>query len=297
MNNNLPAGMTSIMEDLDRYKDTFMTGFWPNSGDVAVIRSWLRDDLDDSVIDEIAQKFSSSLEVNVMGVGTGDGSMDSIIIGKFRQKFGKLRYTVIEPGSVIEQFKNKVHSNDELNDIEFDWKDTTFSEVCRDATSLKNKFVFISAIHSAYYFEDFSDSMSHLLDFLVDGGALMIIANSDDNTLVKFLDNLSWKEENTQSRLTEKTAQFAEAKARPLVTFDLPAQINVTSCFDETSEEGGKLLDFLTEVAYFRETASSDIKKETMSLMKSLSTEGDDGKLYFGTNCKAMIMTKASCCL
>lgn len=104
--------------------------------------------------------------------------MDSIIIGKFRQKFGNLRYTVIEPGSVIEQFKNKVHSNDDLKDIAFDWKDETLSEVCRDATSLKNKYVFISAIHSAYYFEDVSDSMSHLLDFLVDGGALMIIANS-----------------------------------------------------------------------------------------------------------------------
>ncbi|XP_054749586.2 histamine N-methyltransferase-like [Lytechinus pictus] len=291
-NNNLPAGLTSITDDLERYTDTFMKGFWPNSSDVTVIRSWLRDELDDAVIDDIAQKFSPSHQVNVMGVGTGDGSMDSIIIGKFREVFGNLRYTVIEPGSVIEQFKT-VHLSDEVKEVTFDWKNKTLSDVCRDdAMKLKNKFVFISAIHSAYYFDNLVDSLSNLLDFLVDGGSLMIIVNSDDNTLVKFLNNLSWRENNTQSRLAEKIAQFAESKDLHLVTFNLPARINVTSCFDQSSKEGGKLLDFLTEVAYFRETASDDIKKETLSVMRSLSTQDEDEKLYFGTNCKAMILTK-----
>ena len=109
--------------------------------------------------------------------------MDLIIANNFRQNFGKLRYTVIEPGSVIEQFKNKVYSNNEMKGVVFDWKNSTLAEVCRDASSYEGKFIFISAIHSAYYFDHFEDSISHLFNYLAVGGALMFIVNTGASML------------------------------------------------------------------------------------------------------------------
>ena len=104
--------------------------------------------------------------------------MDEIIIGKFRQHFGKVRYTVVEPGNVIEKFRQRAKEGDELADVEFTWRNTKYDDFCRGIENAEKKFDFISLIHSAYYMEDLTSSLQKLVDSLNEGGALLIITNT-----------------------------------------------------------------------------------------------------------------------
>ena len=121
---------------------------------------------------------------------------------------------------------------------------------------------------------------------------MFFFSSTDDNALVRFLNHLSWKEANTQARLTDTVRTFAEVAELRLKTFDIPAKINVTSCFDPNSEVGNKLLDFLTETAHFRATAPREFLEETLEVMTSMATAEDDGKSCFDTNCEAMLIFK-----
>ncbi|XP_072164371.1 histamine N-methyltransferase-like [Diadema setosum] len=339
----------SLTEDLDRYTDTFMTAFWPNSEDVEVIRQWLRHDFEKEVVAKLAApSHRCDWRINALGVGTGDGSMDEIIIEKLRLYFGKVRYTAVEPGKVIEQFEHRVHNSIDLKATEFSWKNMTYEDFCRSETKHSRKFTFISLIHSAYYFDDIQESLRSLMGSLEKGGALLIIVNrgwlfmplhvpggarhefdthescrpraihptshtpheldtktdkanesnsgqtrpTNDNDLETFLSSLSWKTKNTQSRRVEEIQAFAASENIPLATYLLSARINVTSCFDESSEEGDKLLDFLTETAYLRRTAPTSVLRETLDVLKMVSKEDEEGMRYFCTACDAMLLFK-----
>ncbi|XP_071481092.1 histamine N-methyltransferase-like [Diadema antillarum] len=283
----------SLTEDLDRYTDTFMTAFWPNSEDVEVIRQWLRQDFEKEVVAKLAApSHGCDWRINALGVGTGDGSMDEIIIEKLRLYFGKVRYTAVEPGKVIEQFERRVHNSLDLKATEFSWKNMTYEDFCRSEMKHGRKFTFISLIHSAYYFDDIQESLRSLMGSLERGGALLIIVNRDDNDLETFLSSLSWKTKNTQSRRVEEIQAFAASENIPFTTYLLSARINVTSCFDESSEEGDKLLDFLTETAYLRRTAPTSVLRETIDVLKMVSKEDEEGLRYFCTACDAMLLFK-----
>ena len=107
--------------------------------------------------------------------------MDEIIIGKFRQHFGKVLYTVVEPGNVIDKFRQRVKEGDELVDVEFAWRNTKYDDFCRGIEDAEAKFDFISLVHSAYYMEDLTSSLYKLVDSLNEGGALLIITNTGKN--------------------------------------------------------------------------------------------------------------------
>ncbi|XP_071503155.1 histamine N-methyltransferase-like [Diadema antillarum] len=283
----------SLTEDLDRYSDTFMTAFWPNSEEVRVIRQWLRHDFEKEVVAKLAAlSHGCDWRINALGVGTGDGSMDEIIIEKLRLYLAKVRYTAVEPGKIIEQFERRVHNSLDLKATEFSWKNMTYEDFCRSETKHSRKFTFISSIHSAYYFDDIQESLRFLMGSLEKGGALLIIVNRDDNDLETFLSSLSWKTKNTQSRRVEEIQAFAASENIPLTTYLLSARINVSSCFDESSEEGDKLLDFLTDTAYLRRTAPTSVLRETLDVLKMVSKEDEEGLRYFCTPCDAMLLFK-----
>ena len=64
--------------------------------------------------------------------------------------------------------------------------------------------------------------------------------------------------------------------------------IDVTDVFDEVSREGNLLLDFLTHTANFRETGDKQLVKETLALIKDLSTD-KDGR-HFGEKKESLVV-------
>ena len=118
-----------------------------------------------------------------------------------------------------------------------------------------------------------------------------IVYLTEDDGVARFQSHFSWRN-NTQryARITEQVRKFAEFAHLRHKTFHIPSKLNVTSCIDPASVEGSKLLDFLTDIAHFRETAPSDVTKETLEAMTSLAKMGDDGNCYVELDCDVMLI-------
>lgn len=67
--------------------------------------------------------------------------------------------------------------------------------------------------------------------------------------------------------------------------------MDITECFTEGDEKGELLLDFLTEVLNFSETASPELKDGVLNLLRhpDCSVESD-GKVIFNNNLGVIVI-------
>ena len=63
-------------------------------------------------------------------------------------------------------------------------------------------------------------------------------------------------------------------------------RVDITKCFDEKSEVGGLLVDFLTHVMKFRETVPAELQREVMQSLASsdCSEKTSDGRVLFNSD-------------
>jgi len=73
----------------------------------------------------------------------------------------------------------------------------------------------------------------------------------------------------------EEIIKIAENNGWKHEIYSQEYSIDVTDVFDEKSTEGNLLLDFLTHTVNFRETADKQLVKETLALIKELTTFKD----------------------
>ena len=72
-----------------------------------------------------------------------------------------------------------------------------------------------------------------------------------------------------------------------------PLQVEVTQCFDEASEDGNLLLDFLTHAVKFRETAPEDLKRRVLECYGSSDiSEKKEGTVFVSDNSDTFIINK-----
>ena len=79
----------------------------------------------------------------------------------------------------------------------------------------------------------------------------------------------------------------------PYEHYRQPTSINITKCFDEASEDGSLLLDFLVQVKSFNETAPVDLKRQVLDYLASSEfTEKSGGETMVITGYDIIIVTK-----
>ena len=67
----------------------------------------------------------------------------------------------------------------------------------------------------------------------------------------------------------------------PYAQYHQASHVDITQCFDETSEDGRLLVDFLTQIFKFKETAPADLQREVMEYLASsdCSEKMSDGRV------------------
>ncbi|XP_022079975.1 histamine N-methyltransferase-like [Acanthaster planci] len=70
-----------------------------------------------------------------------------------------------------------------------------------------------------------------------------------------------------------------------------PSRVDVTECFDETSEKGGRVLDALLHILRFRETASFELQAEVMNCLASCS-EKSGSRVFLTNDWDAVVASK-----
>eukprot|EP00057_Strongylocentrotus_purpuratus_P004067 XP_003727942.1 PREDICTED: histamine N-methyltransferase [Strongylocentrotus purpuratus] len=282
METQLPSsipGLRDFVSDSERFQDVFDTAFLPNNDGVTKLERWFETDFEEEVVMKMKESFSTESELRLLGIGTGNGRPDLMMLEKFLRHFTKIHYTVVEPDQpAFNDFKQSVEKSSSLSRVVFDWRNTTIEEYWKKSEDSPG-FDFISMVHTAYYLKDVGITMDRLLASLTDGGVSLLVHKSGENKTSEFARQLPWLSKPSHmspGRLIRDAAHRANQRRLRVIPF--PAVIDVTSVFDVGSDVGPKLMDFLTQGAYFCKTVPEDVSEATTEILRSLITKSDDGE-------------------
>ncbi|CAH1264847.1 HNMT [Branchiostoma lanceolatum] len=205
-------------------------------------------------------------ELRVLGIGSGSGEADSIILKKLLQRHKRVYNRVVEPsGEMIERFKTLVREDTGLRGVTFDWRHQTDEEYFRK--KINTQFHLLHAVHVLYCVEDLHATLRNMWEQLEDTGYMFIILEADKGNVWKMREKF-WERFGQGDRLksslrtTGDVKQWLDTMGISYVTSEYEINIDVTECFKENSEAGRQLLDFLTQTPYI----TNDPEMQTMVL-------------------------------
>ncbi|XP_071489424.1 histamine N-methyltransferase-like [Diadema antillarum] len=288
--------LPSILDDLDSYHDAYDGGMLPVC-DGDDIEYWVTDHFQREVVDRLTQSFSGEHEMHVLGIGTGNGCKELPMIDALGKCFKRVRVNVVEPAGIIREFQQLAASLRENradgNSLAFTWHQITLESYMKKSllASQRHRFAFITALQSLYYVQDIDSTMDFLLDSLEEGGILLIEINPASNQTEEFLIDKPWTQ--FPVIVTESILKYLEGSSHVVKRFSLSSStLDVTSVFDVHSADGSKLLDILTEVSGFRNSASPDLLQSTLASLKSLATRDEMGRYILHDPVDVLVVIK-----
>ena len=105
-----------------------------------------------------------------------------------------------------------------------------------------------------------------------------------------------WFYKNQLLVTSEEIHASAQRAGYNVQAIKLPVQIKITSVFDEGSEEGAAILDFLSDVYRFRESVPDDMKSDFMKSLGSpdISSKMNDGSVLLDNNQEILIVQRGA---
>ncbi|XP_078592964.1 histamine N-methyltransferase B-like [Branchiostoma floridae x Branchiostoma japonicum] len=223
-------------------------------------------------------------EVRVLGIGSGSGEADSIITKKLLQRHSSVYNRVVEPSEgLIEKYKTLAREDTSLSAVKFDWRHQTTEEYFLSSREENIKFHLIHAINVLYYVEDPVATLRNMWEQLADGGCMLVTMESEKGDWGKLGLKL-WEDFgqgdrlDTSLRMAGDIKRWLDAMGATYVSFENKVDVNATECFQENSEEGMLLLDFITHTPYTSDIP--EIRAMALDFIRRHSSLVDD-KIIF----------------
>ncbi|XP_033626769.1 histamine N-methyltransferase-like [Asterias rubens] len=284
-----------LFDDQKHYLKSFQT-FNSYSAKYAMQETWTNTVLLDNIVPHLPN-LDRDKQLRVFGIGSGSGEVDYPFLTALLKKYPIITNRVVEPAEdQIIKYKALVQSKGhELQGVKFDWRQQTLEQY-RDTDGVGTKFHFISTIHSMYHVEDVDSSLMYLYDLLEPGGKLLVIILSDQSGFSNFLNRLPGLLKQSLRYISSAHIRRPfEARDIPCVQIHRNSEVDITECFNETSEDGELFRDFLVQLKGFRKTATPSQYKEAMEyLASSECTKKDGRKIVMNNDRDAVIVTKMS---
>ena len=235
-----------------------------------------------------------SKQLNILSVGSGEGSMDVIILKIIKEELKKSDQSrntkmfnrAIEP-SVFScgRYRATVeHLPTPLDDqqTKFEICQQTFEEY-QEIHKEPIRFDIVHFMHSIYYVNKEQTLLRCFERDLKDKGRVVCLVSDQDLQYRVFSKQKKRRcNENVDSKRdkrAEKLIRISSANGWKYEVYTQEYSIDVTEVFDPNSTEGNLLLDFLTYTVNLRETADKQLVEETLALIKDL-TIVRDGKRF-----------------
>ncbi|XP_077989335.1 histamine N-methyltransferase-like [Glandiceps talaboti] len=250
---------------------------------------------------EIPQEIISGAKGDIeqfhyLGVGSGSGEADIKVLIQLKKRYPRIKATIMEPSpALISNFKENITKvGSALEGVEFEWKTMTFEEYM-EGDDNNQCFHCIILIGVTAYFEDIEQAMKDLYKILVKNGTIVITNDSEKNVFdairKKFPTHLFGHKRVPTDKVV---AVFNEIGASVRVS-DMEASIDITLCLQKDSEIGNLILDILTHVLNFRETAPEDLFRDVFQVLQDpelLSRKRNDS-VFIYDNKDVIIVQKA----
>lgn len=294
----MASSLKSLVNDDDRYQKSFQL-FLERSSEHQCMQDFIHNKLPDI----LASVGDGKSHLNVIGVGSGAGEIDLEMLSELHKKHPGVTVDneVVEPSrQQLYNYKVLVSQKPDLDYIKFNWNTMTASEFEEHwkAEKATKKVDFIHMIQMLYYVNDPEATVRFFQSLLGKNGKLLIILVSGKSGWGKLWRTYRaqlCKPDLSQCVTTGDIKSFLDSKGVRYQSYELPSQMDITECFTEGDEKGELLLDFLTEVLDFSNTASPELRAGVLEMLRhpDCSVESN-GKVIFNNNLEAIVLDQLS---
>lgn len=294
----MASSLKSLVNDDDRYQKSFQL-FLERSSEHQCMQDFIHNKLPDI----LASVGDGKSHLNVIGVGSGAGEIDLEMLSELHKKHPGVTVDneVVEPSrQQLYNYKVLVSQKPDLDYIKFNWNTMTASEFEEHwkAEKATKKVDFIHMIQMLYYVNDPEATVRFFQSLLGKNGKLLIILVSGKSGWGKLWRTYRaqlCKPDLSQCVTTGDIKSFLDSKGVRYQSYELPSQMDITECFNEGDEKGELLLDFLTEVLDFSNTASPELRAGVLEMLRhpDCSVESN-GKVIFNNNLEAIVLDQLS---
>ncbi|KAI4805917.1 hypothetical protein KUCAC02_010510 [Chaenocephalus aceratus] len=304
----MASPLKSLVIDDNRYQKSFQL-FLERSSEHQCMQDFIHNTLPDILGQSREQIWSDMTpnigdgksHLNVIGVGSGAGEIDLEMLSQLRLKHPGVTVDneVVEPSSTqLHQYKGTlwVSQKPNLDYIKCTWNKMTSSEFEEQwrVKKMTKKADFIHMIQMLYYVKDPGATIEFFQSLLDKKGKLLIILVSGESGWGKLWRTYRSQLCNTeisQCVTTGDMKSFLDSKGVSYQSYELPSQMEITECFTEGDEKGELLLDFLTEVLDFSNTASPELKAGVLELLQHPDcSKESNGKVIFNNNLGVIVI-------
>nr|XP_002741610.2 PREDICTED: histamine N-methyltransferase B-like [Saccoglossus kowalevskii] len=231
-----------------------------------------------------------SSEVHVLAIGSGNGSADEYFINALVAKYSKVRYCVVDPAKEpLEKFKVLVQSHEsKWDNVSFEFHAQEINDYLKDRNTVE-RYHLIHICNAVNCFRDGRKVVSELCnDRLYDKGIILIrvIGGGWEKCRRNFRRYLYDPNKNLLGATMVEEFLRHESKLAVVKNIKRYVPITATKCFDETSDDGNKLLDFFHQKLDFRKSVPKDEIITLLSFLKDKCCEvvGDE-VIFDATEC------------
>lgn len=290
----MASPLKSLIYDDDRYQKSFKL-FLERSSEHQCMRDFIHNTLPDI----LASVGNGKPQLNVIGVGSGEGKVDLEMLSQLCLKHPGVPVDneVVEPsGQQLYNYKVMVAQMPDLEHIKFTFNKMTASEFEEQwkQKNITKKADFIHMLQMLYYVKDPGATVSFFQSLLDKNGKLLIILVSGASGWGKLWGTFRSQLCNTEISQCVTTADIKsllDARGVPYQSYELQSHMDITECFTEGDQTGELLLDFLTEVLDFSHTAPPDLRQGVLQLLRDPQCSAEkDGRVLFNNNLGVIVL-------
>ncbi|XP_071843083.1 histamine N-methyltransferase-like isoform X2 [Apostichopus japonicus] len=287
--------MESLGNDLEYYEKCF-ENYLKISNRYVNWLQWIVTVFDENLLPKLkpnGRKDSSPLKM--LGIGCSDGTIDYDFVRRWSAYYPKIFNRALEPGDAIENYQQIV-TDKPITGATWKFHHQSWEEFCSEVPPGSEKFHFINAISVLYYMEDWRREVMNMYEYLEDGGLLLIVVTADHNRSWKLPEQFPELTDHPAEKVNSKTVEeFLKTESVNFKTVMLRTVVDISSIFEDGSADGKKLLDFLTHVKDFEQTASPEMVSKFKKYLKNGDcTYRESGRILLDNSCGALIIEKST---
>ncbi|XP_070574868.1 histamine N-methyltransferase-like [Ptychodera flava] len=230
-----------------------------------------------------------------LGVGSGSGDSDVVILTQLAKRLPRIEATITEPSDkMIANFKSAISEsgNDALQKIKFTWNQATIEEYMKMPQDTKFHCIFLCGVLA--YFKDVDQVVQYLYSILADNGTILIVTEAGNNSNIFYELWYPGRFPSIDERVgipDDVVASFERCGAK-VTSSNLECILDGSTLFDEESESGNFLLDFLTGVVECRKTAPPELLRQVLDFISHSSVLFKKEGKFLLKNDRALIIVQ-----
>uniref|UniRef100_A0A8C6UYZ2 Histamine N-methyltransferase n=1 Tax=Neogobius melanostomus TaxID=47308 RepID=A0A8C6UYZ2_9GOBI len=293
----MTSPLKCLIDDDDRYQKSFQL-YLERSSEHQCTRDFIHNTLPDI----LASVGTGKSQLNVIGVGSGEGTIDLEMLSQLCQKHPGVLVdnVVVDPSSQqLNDYKVMVSQKPDLEHITFTWNKMTASEFEEQwrQKNVTKKADFIHMVQVLYFVKDPGATISFFQSLLDKKGKLLIALASGESGWGKlwrtFRSQLCYNEHRFVT--TADIKSLLDARGVPHQSYELQTGMDITECFTEGDQTGELLLDFLTKVQDFSRTASPELRQGVLRMLRDPQCSVETGgRVLFNGNCEVIVLDALS---